>query len=109
MIGAVDVGVDRGGLHAAHEFRGDEEVVDAPADVTVARAGELVPIGVCVFGMRVEMTEGVYVAGGDDLVYPRALFGEEAGILFILLRPGEVYLFVRRVHVAAEDNRLLLT
>ena len=51
------------------------------------------------------MAEGVRVAGGYHLVQPGALFGEEAGVLLILLRPRQVDLFVRGVHIATEDDR----
>ena len=108
MVGAVDVGVDGGTFNAFDKFGGDEEVVEAPADVPVARAGEEVPIGICVFHIWMEMAEGVHIACTYDLIYPGAFFGEKAGIFFIFFRPREVDLLVGGVHVAAKDDRLLL-
>ena len=57
MVGAVDVGMDGGALYALYEFARDEEVVNAPSLVPVARADPHIPIAVCVFGMRVEVAE----------------------------------------------------
>ena len=108
MVGAEDVGVDGGGFNTVHELGGDEEVVEAPADVPVARSALDVPIAIRLFSMRVEMPEGVYVASGYDLVDPCALLGEKDRIPPILLGPRQIYLSVGGVHVAAENNRLLL-
>ena len=57
VVGAVDVGVDRGGFYVVHEFARDEKIINAPADVAVAGVSELVPIGVGIFSMGMEMAE----------------------------------------------------
>lgn len=44
VVGAVDVGRDVGFFNTLHIFLDDEEVVDAPADISVACTGNLVPI-----------------------------------------------------------------
>lgn len=56
MVGAVNIGMDLGTFDALHEFVSDKEVVDAPAIITISRAGEKVPVGIGVFGMRMKMT-----------------------------------------------------
>ena len=80
MVGAVNIGMDFGFFNTLYEFACDEEIINAPADVTVAGTGLHIPEGVGVFRLWVEMTEGIDVAGAYHLVYPRALLGEEAGI-----------------------------
>ena len=40
VVGAVDVGVELGFFNTFYEFACDEEVVNAPADIAVARASE---------------------------------------------------------------------
>ena len=51
-------------------------------------------------------TEGIHPAQGGYLVQPGPLYRHEARVLDVLFGAGQVYLFVRGVHVAAEDDGL---
>lgn len=46
MVRAEDGGEDFGFLQAGREVVACKKVVDAPADVTVTRASDLIPIGI---------------------------------------------------------------
>src|SRR5580765_9109239 len=75
--------------HAAVQLVGDEEVVDAPADVPGARAGLEIPPRV-VPGLTREEAKRVVVALGDETAHPGALDLHEAGRLLVLPGAGEV-------------------
>lgn len=107
MVGTVNFVEDFCGFYFWQKFVRDEKIIYAPADVAVARAGFHVPIRVHVFFVGIEMTKDVRIAMVDDLIYPRALFREKAGVLFIFFWPREVDAFMRGVYVAAEDNIFL--
>ena len=86
-------------------FGRDEEIVDAPADVPLARAAELQPPGVLARQVGVEVAEGVDITVRDQGIHPRALLGQEAGGVAVLPRPRQVDLTMGGVDIAAEDHR----
>ena len=104
MVRAVPVVHDGGRFDTRHELARGEEVVDAPADVSLAGVGELVPVGVGVGLGGVEVAEDVGKAVREELVEPGALDGQEADVRLVRIRTGEVYLFVRDVHVAGDEH-----
>lgn len=77
MVGALDLLFYGGVGQVVFQVGADEEVVDAPADVSGARAAADVPPGVFV-GVLVEDAEGVDVAVVDEFVHPLALNRQEA-------------------------------
>lgn len=104
MVGAHDFGLDKRAPDSGHEILGDEDVVDAPADVPRAAVAPGVPVGVGVALFGVEGAEGVDVAAFDDAGDPGAFLGEEPGALEGLLGAGDVELGVGDVEVAHEDE-----
>lgn len=104
MVGTHDFGLDEGAPDAGHEVLGDEDVVDAPADVARATVAPRVPVGVGVALFGVEGAEGIDVAAFDDAGDPGAFFGEEPSAFEGLLGAGNVELGVGDVEVAHEDE-----
>ena len=72
MVGAEDVVEDVGGLDAAAEGFGDQEVVDAPAYVPLAGVHSVGPPGVLGFAGMLG-APGVYEAGAQELRHLGAL------------------------------------
>ena len=72
MIGTKYVGMDVGFFDTFYKLVCDEKIINTPTDVSVACMGELVPIGIRIFRMEVKAAKGVYIAGGNNFVYPRA-------------------------------------
>ena len=106
MVAAVDVCIDGGGLDAAAQFFGGEEIVDAPAGVCEAGFAQVRPPGVGAGGIGVEGAVGVEEAGGEEFLEFAALFVGEAGVVVVRLRVFEVDVLMRDVEVAAEKNGL---
>jgi hypothetical protein len=90
---------------AAVQLVGDEEVVDAPADVPGARAALQIPPRI-VPGLAREEAKRVVVALGDEPAHPGALALHEAGRPLVFLRAGEVDLGVGGIDVAADNHAL---
>jgi hypothetical protein len=105
MVRAQDVGQDGRRLDPAFEVVGNEEVVDAPADIARPRPALHVPPGI-VPRLGDKDPEGVVIAVGDELGDPLTLDGPEARRVLVFLGPGDVDLRMRRVDIAARDDTL---
>lgn len=103
VVAAVDVVEDEGVLESGSEFWGDEDVVNAPADVAFACAGQKAPPGV-VAGAFFEFAEGVDESGAQVGVEAGAFLGCEAVVVAVGGGVGEVQFGVGDVEVAAEDD-----
>src|SRR5512135_1641634 len=104
VVGKAAPLVDRlahGGLR--HAGRGDL-VVDAPADVLRPGLAAVRPPGV-LLGLLVQAPEHVDEPDViEHLGEPGALLGQEAGVLLVRAPVPQVYLLVRDVPVAAQDD-----
>src|SRR3989344_8378456 len=100
--------MDFGFLYARHELVCNKKVVDAPTDVSVARASLHIPVCISALRVGVEMPERVDITGANDFIYPCTLFGQKACIFFVFFRSCEIYLLVGGVYIAAEYNGFLL-
>jgi len=107
VVAAEDFGEYPGFFEARAEAFGDEEVVEAPADVPRAGGAEDAPPGV-VSPALFEFAEGVEEAGIDEGSEAVAFFNGEAVVADVGLGVGEVDLGVSDVEVAAEDDGLFL-
>ena len=105
MVGSVDVREDRGGDESLGQCLGDPEIVDAPSDIPLAGTGAVRPPRVGFARVRVEMPEGIDESGLDEFGELAALLVAEPGIVAVLLRSGQVDLFVGHIQIAAEDER----
>ncbi len=85
---------------------GGEEVVESPSDIPFPSRGTITPPGVAVFGVGVEMSEGVSKTGLDEQIHLVALFVGEARAPAIGFRAGDIDLFVGDIEVTAVENRL---
>src|SRR6185503_11099537 len=97
MIGKAPVRVDRSGVRLGGDAGSRDLVVDPPADVVRPRVAAVGPKGVAI-GTRVDAPEHVdetqFVEYAGE---PRALFGQEPGILLVAAPVLQVDLAVRNV------------
>lgn len=107
MVGTGNIVVDFGGFEIFFQGFADEEIVDAPTDVSTSGAGAETPPGVFLLA-RMEKTESVDKTGisqiGDSL---SLLFGI-AGILFVFLWASEVDDGMGGVKIATNDDGFFL-
>src|SRR6185503_21259766 len=89
VVGAQDMRQDARRADAAVQLVGDEEVVDAPADVPGARTGLQIPPRV-VPGLAREEAKRVVVALGAEAAHPGTLDLHEARGPLVFLGAGEV-------------------
>ncbi len=66
--------------------------------------GELVPISVGAFFCGIVVTEDVGEAVGKEFVEPSAFDGQKADVRFVGLWAGQIYLLMRHVHVAGNED-----
>ena len=104
MVAAHDRGVDIGGDDARHETLRDQEVVDAPAHVSLAGLGEVGPPGVKAVAL-VKESKGVDEPRVEVVLKPLSLLGGVAGLADVGLGIRQVIGGVRDVEVAAEHHR----
>lgn len=108
VVGTEDVGVDGGGGDAGAEAFGGEEVVDAPAYVLLAGVEAVGPPAEGLL-LRVEGAEGVdEVVGVQESGELSAFFVGETGVFVVGLGIFKVYLLVGYVHIATDDDGLLV-
>lgn len=88
------------------ELLGQDEVVETPADVGGARVSQIAPVRVA-DSIGIQATKRVEIALGQEARETSALFHGEAGAFLIRVRVANVDAFVRNVHVAAPNDRLL--
>lgn len=88
MVGTIYISMYFCLFYTFHYFLGYEEIIDAPAYITVACVCEEVPIAICLFAGRGEVPERIYISGVDNFVEPGSFLGQEAGITSIFLGPG---------------------
>src|SRR6266436_5112240 len=105
MVGAKNLWANEGVLEARTQQAGDQEIINAPADVPVAHTAHGAPP--CVMAAaRLKFAEGVNEAGFDKGAEASSFLGRESVIAFVRLGVGEVQLGVRDVEIAAEDDGL---
>lgn len=92
---------------AWHQTRGQNEVIEPPADVLLARVHHVGPKGVGVLLLGVELAEAVGEARLEQLAEALPFLGCEAGVLLVALWVLQVDFLVRYVEVAAQHHRLL--
>ena len=106
MVAAEDVAADAGVANVGGDCVAYQEVVDAPADIALARAAAQTPPGV-VPAFLLELAEGVKETGGDEVAKALALLRRKARAFGVGLGPREVDFLMRGVEVAAGDDRLV--
>src|SRR6185369_15567083 len=106
MIRAHHLREDESALQGGLERLADEEVVDAPAHVSLPGAALHVPPAVMPRACF-EDAESVKEAVLKQFVDPRALLGQESRNLPVLFRTGEVDVAMRGVDVPADDQVLV--
>lgn len=92
---------------AWHQTRGQNKVIEPPADVLLASAHHVGPEGVGVLLLGVELAEAVGEARLQQLTKALPLLRGEAGILLVAFGVLQVDLLVRDVEVAAQHHGLL--
>lgn len=108
MIRAQDGGTNDVVLDVLHEALGDEEVVQAPADVLGSGVVHVAPERVGAGQLRIEVTECVDEAQRQQLGEPITLLLSEAGVLLVRLRIRQVHFLMGNIHVTSDYHRLLL-
>lgn len=108
MVGAHDVGEHGGFLDAGLETFGDEEVVDTPADVTLAGECLVGPPAVSFLFVGIEHSEGVGKSCLREMIHINSFLGKETRNFGVGLRVAKVDLLMRGVYVAAADDFLAL-
>lgn len=105
MVRAEEMVVDVGGFEMRDEAFGNEEVVNAPADVALAGFCPMRPPSVALEG-GIEIAEGVDEAGGEEIFNSLAFFFGESGVMLVVFRAGEVERSVGDVEIAANNDGL---
>ena len=108
MIGAVNSRVYLSLLDVLKKLPGNEEIVDAPADVAVTRSRKEVPVGVGPGPGWILIAPDIDIACSNDLIDPGPLFGQEAGVIFVRFRTSKVNGLMGSIHIATEDDWLVL-
>ena len=106
MVRTEDLGVDFRVLHPLRQSVGEEEVVDAPPGVLLARMKAVRPPGVGHL-RGVEAAEGVGEAACEQRRHLLALLVGEACVLAVGLGVLEVNFLVGHIEVATDDDGLL--
>src|SRR5438874_5393426 len=96
---------DEGALQTRAQGRADEEVIDAPAHISRARAGHRAPPGVMPATL-LELPEGVEETRLHKPAETGPFFGRETVVLHVGLRIGQINFGVRHVEITAENHRL---
>lgn len=107
MIGSPDLLSDKGVLHLVAKSFGNQEIIDAPSDVSVSALCEVAPPGVFLGLIRVKMPESVYKTAGEEFPETISFFIGKTRTLVIGLRVREVDIFVRYIEITANDDRFL--
>lgn len=103
MVAPANFRVNFGAGNIFSQFRGDEKIVDAPADIPLARAGALAPPRIFhLVGMQ--FAEGVEPIFRDQFVEPLSFHWQKSGNFFVRFRAGEVDVAVRGIHIAAKND-----
>src|SRR5690625_3303488 len=103
VIGKARVTIDGTTLEPFAERRGDELVIDAPADVTLTRTSAVRPPSV-VLPLGIERAVAVHPAVFvHQRVHPRPLVGQAARVFLIAAPVPDVLLAAHDVPVAADD------
>src|SRR5690242_6222481 len=91
------------GARLARERLAHNLIIDAPADTLRARLPAIGPPGVLLF-LRIDLAKRVDPAAvAEELIEPRPLVRQEAGVLLIRTPVLQVDVLVRDVPVAAND------
>jgi len=106
MVGAEDFCVYDGILDTRTQAVADDEIVNAPASVLLSGLEAVAPPRIGHL-LRIFPTESVGEAAAEQKGELLALLVGETRIAAVGLRVLDVYLLVRHVQVAAEDDRLL--
>ena len=85
---------------------GGDEIVDAPACILLTRLEAVRPPRICDL-LGIEGAEGVNEATSQEVAELLALFVGKTGIHAVALGILEVYLLMRNVQVATQDDGLL--
>src|SRR6266545_2640606 len=107
MVAAQYVGADEGAFEARAQRGAEQEIINAPPNVSGAYAGHLTPPGVMPAAF-LEFAKRVEEAGLHERAEAGAFLGREAVVLDVGFGVGEVNLGVRRIEIAAEDYRIFL-
>lgn len=105
MIGAKEMVVDVGGFEMRDEVFGNEEIVNAPADVALAGFCPMRPPSVTLES-GIEITEGVDEAGGEEIFDSLTFLFGESGVMLVVFRAGKVERGVGDVEIATNNDRL---
>src|SRR5471030_1703926 len=107
MVAVHHMRADEGAFEPRPQRFGDEKIINAPADVSRARAGHRTPPGV-MSPARLEFAEGVHEARANERAEAVALLDGETVVADVGLGIREVNLGVCHVEVAAENYGLFL-
>ena len=105
MVAAQNVVVDECGFESWRELGRGAEVIDAPADISLAGAVLVAPPCVAPTS-RFEVAEGVYKASCQCEVKGLALLKRESSVLRVVLRSRQIDLAVCHIHISTEDDGL---
>lgn len=103
MVGAGNFAMDECAFEPGTQRGGDQEVIDAPADVPFARAAHGTPPGVMPAGFF-KFAKRVDETSLHERVKPGAFLDGKAVVADIRLRIGQINLLVGDVEVTAEDD-----
>ena len=106
MVAAVNLRQDKAVLDSVDKILSAEEIVDSPAYVSLSCGGTVAPPRVSTLFFRIEMAEGIYKTGSQELAELTSLLVGEAGAADILLWIFKIDKLMGDVHIAADDNRL---
>lgn len=106
MVGAHDVGKDESVFQRWAQSWSDPEVVDAPANIAVACAREVVPVGVVVGLVRMELTKCIKPSIGAHRVEHRTFFRKKSGVGFVFFGTRQINGMVCDVVVATDYDVL---
>ena len=98
------VGQDGGVADAVPEVVGGGDIVDAPAFVFFAHAGEALVPPCIMMWIRIDVAESIHKSAGQKIIKPGSFCRQEAGCVFVAFRVVEVDFLVRYVVIATQDQ-----
>src|SRR5579883_2584452 len=104
MIRTGNFAMDERALELGTQCRGNQKVINAPANVALARAAHRAPPGVMP-AAALEFAERVNEASLHKGIEPGAFLDGETVVTDIRLGVREIYLGMRDLEVAAKDDR----
>src|ERR1700759_4709939 len=103
MVAVFDVVVNIGANEMFIKGIGYVDIVDSPALVLCAYAGETLAPPAITVGFGMKAAETVRPAGSKEFVHPGTFFGQETRRLFIAFGIMDIDFLVRDIIIAAKD------